>query len=74
MLTKATRPGTISLAATVPAGDSGFELSDIGKKVDVSLIAPRRLEDIRPGGLGTHFMNTVFDSVQYDTAGPRARC
>ena len=62
--------GTISLAVTVLPGEVRFQLRDRGKKADVSLIAPRRLEDIRPGGLGTHFMNTVFDSVQYDTSGP----
>jgi anti-sigma regulatory factor (Ser/Thr protein kinase) len=35
--------------------------------VDVSTIAPRKLDDVRPGGLGTHFMGTVFDTVEYDT-------
>jgi anti-sigma regulatory factor (Ser/Thr protein kinase) len=63
--------GTISLSVTVEAGELRFELSDTGKKVDISLIAPRRLEDVRPGGLGTHFINTVFDFVQYDTNRPR---
>jgi anti-sigma regulatory factor (Ser/Thr protein kinase) len=62
--------GTISLAAAVLQGELRFDLRDTGKKVDRSQIAPRHLEDIRPGGLGTHFMNTVFDSVQYDTTGP----
>jgi anti-sigma regulatory factor (Ser/Thr protein kinase) len=46
-----------------------IELSDTGKKPDVARIAPRRLEDVRPGGLGTHFIAEVFDSVRYDTGG-----
>jgi len=46
-----------------------IELADSGKKPDVSKIAPRKLEDIRPGGLGTHFMASVFDRVSYDTSG-----
>jgi anti-sigma regulatory factor (Ser/Thr protein kinase) len=46
-----------------------IELADWGKKPDVSKIAPRKLEDIRPGGLGTHFMASVFDRVSYDTSG-----
>ena len=46
-----------------------IELRDSGKKPDVSRIIPRKLDDIRPGGLGTHFMAEVFDSVEYDTSG-----
>jgi anti-sigma regulatory factor (Ser/Thr protein kinase) len=44
-----------------------IELKDSGKKPDVSRIIPRKLDDIRPGGLGTHFMAEVFDNVEYDT-------
>ena len=44
------------------------ELSDSGKKPDVAGIAPRKLDEVRPGGLGTHFMASVFDSVTYDTS------
>ena len=52
-----TKPITLN----VSVGDElRIELRDVGKKVDVSLIAPRDLADIRPGGLGTHFMNAVF--------------
>lgn len=43
-------------------------LRDYGKKTDRSAIAPRRLEDLRPGGLGTHFIKEVFDVVDYDTS------
>jgi anti-sigma regulatory factor (Ser/Thr protein kinase) len=46
-----------------------IELKDSGKKPDVSKIIPRKLDDIRPGGLGTHFMAEVFDTVTYDTSG-----
>jgi anti-sigma regulatory factor (Ser/Thr protein kinase) len=44
-----------------------MELTDAGKQTDVSKIAPRKLDDVRPGGLGTHFIGAVFDSVTYDT-------
>jgi anti-sigma regulatory factor (Ser/Thr protein kinase) len=44
-----------------------MELTDTGKKPDVSKIAPRKLDDVRPGGLGTHFISAVFDAVSYDT-------
>jgi len=43
-------------------------LRDLGKKAERSSIAPRSLEDVRPGGLGTHFMAVVFESVTYDTS------
>ncbi len=46
-----------------------MELTDTGKKADVSKIAPRKLDDVQPGGLGTHIIRTVFDSVTYDTHG-----
>jgi anti-sigma regulatory factor (Ser/Thr protein kinase) len=43
-------------------------LRDFGKKADARKIAPRDLKDIRPGGLGTHFIRTVFDTMCYDTS------
>ena len=42
-------------------------LRDYGRKVDRAAIAPRDLAVIRPGGLGTHFINATFESVDYDT-------
>lgn len=57
---------TITLTVTVEAGTLFIRLRDYGKPVDVSTIAPRKLDEVRPGGLGTHFMGTVFDSVNYD--------
>jgi anti-sigma regulatory factor (Ser/Thr protein kinase) len=45
-----------------------IRLRDYGRKVDAATIAPRKLDDVRPGGLGTHFMDVTFDSVTYDTS------
>ncbi len=59
----------ISVTATIMSGEFRLELRDTGKKADVSKIAPRDLADVRPGGLGTHFMNVAFDSVKYDVSG-----
>lgn len=59
---------TISLTVSVKKGTLSIRLTDTGKKPEVSRIAPRKLEDVRPGGLGTHFMKTVFDTVEYDTS------
>jgi anti-sigma regulatory factor (Ser/Thr protein kinase) len=62
---------TKSIVVSVWADDERLRvvLKDSGKRADPSKIAPRDLGDIRPGGLGTHFMNTVFDAVQYDRGG-----
>lgn len=60
---------TIWLKVIVGGENVRIELRDSGKKVDVGKIAPRDLKDVRPGGLGTHFMNSVFDTVSYDTSG-----
>jgi anti-sigma regulatory factor (Ser/Thr protein kinase) len=59
---------TIALNVRVGHGKLTMELKDSGKKPDVSKIAPRKLEEVRPGGLGTHFMATVFDTIEYDTS------
>lgn len=60
---------TIALDVRLDQGKLTIELKDSGKKPDVSKIAPRKLDEVRPGGLGTHFMATVFDTVTYDTSG-----
>jgi len=59
-----------TIAVTVEDGRDRFsvKLRDRGRKVDPSTIAPRDLADVRPGGLGAHFMKTVFDAVSYDTS------
>lgn len=59
---------TIEMTVNVSPDALVITLGDSGKKPDVAKIAPRKLEDIRPGGLGTHFMGTVFDTVEYDTS------
>ena len=62
--------GTKTIELTVSDGADRFtvRLRDTGRKADRAAIAPRDLGDIRPGGLGTHFMAEVFDRVDYDTS------
>lgn len=43
-----------------------FIIRDYGKKANVEEIKSRQLDDVRPGGLGVHLINTVMDSVMYD--------
>ena len=46
----------------------GFEvlIEDNGVKVQPESIEGRSLDDIRPGGLGVHFIKRAFDILQFD--------
>ena len=41
-------------------------IEDSGIKAQTDLIKGRSLDDIRPGGLGIHFIKRVFDVLQFD--------
>lgn len=43
-----------------------FTLEDSGPKVNPENIRPRPLNEIRPGGLGTYFINCFMDQASYD--------
>ncbi len=43
-----------------------FYLEDSGPKVRAEMIRSRPLEELRPGGLGIHFINRVMDACAYD--------
>ncbi len=42
-----------------------FLIKDYAPAVDVDKIRPRDIKDLRPGGLGTHFMRKVMDEVEF---------
>jgi anti-sigma regulatory factor (Ser/Thr protein kinase) len=42
-----------------------FVLTDCGPRVDVKRVRPRDIGEIRPGGLGTHFIRSIMDEVDY---------
>lgn len=56
----------IDLAVYVTSEVITVEMRDYGSKPDLAAIQPRALQDIRPGGLGTHFMRAIMDVVEYD--------
>ena len=58
---------TITVSVSDDAERFIVRLRDYGRKVDAATIVPRKLDDIRPGGLGTHLMGSAFDIVTYDT-------
>ena len=44
------------------------KVRDWGKKADPCQIKSRDLADVRPGGLGVHFIREIMDEVVYDTS------
>ena len=42
------------------------ELRDYGTKVSNTQIKPRELDDIRPGGLGIHFIKSIAKKISYE--------
>lgn len=55
----------IELTVRSRPGRLVFRLRDFAAPVDPSRIKPRDLDDVRPGGLGTHLIQEVMDEVQY---------
>jgi anti-sigma regulatory factor (Ser/Thr protein kinase) len=46
-----------------------FRLRDDAPCVDVSQVRPRDLGDLRPGGLGTHFIDSIMDEAAFVDCG-----
>lgn len=49
-----------------------IDLVDFAPPVDTSTIHPRPLEELRPGGLGTHFINECMDACEFRPPPPGA--
>lgn len=62
---KCTEP--IEIAFEVNNDSFTAKIRDYGKQCDTRQFKPRSLDEIRPGGLGTFFMNEIMDSVKYCT-------
>ena len=48
-------------------------LCDQGPAVDPSKLRGRRLDEIKPGGLGLHFIRQSMDTVEYERVGSANR-
>ena len=42
-----------------------FSLTDFAPPIDPDRVKPRDLDDVRPGGLGTHFIRRVMDETDF---------
>jgi len=57
--------GDIVLEVEREGGTLVFCLKDFAPPVDPSRVKPRDLDDLRPGGLGTHLIQEVMDSAGF---------
>ena len=48
-----------------------ISIRDFGKKIDLQSVRVPTLPPEKPGGLGIHFMKTIMDRVEYNTAHPQ---
>jgi sigma-B regulation protein RsbU (phosphoserine phosphatase) len=56
----------IAVHVSVDEARMRIRLGDFCAAEDVAKIRPRDLGDVRPGGLGTHFVDSIMDSVRYE--------
>ena len=57
--------GEIILAILREQDEITVRLSDFDEPVDTSACKSRQLDELRPGGLGVHFMNELMDDVRF---------
>ncbi len=58
--------GTIVLEIERRGDDLVFSLRDFAPPIDPKTVRPRDLDDVRPGGLGTHFIAEVMDDAKFE--------
>jgi anti-sigma regulatory factor (Ser/Thr protein kinase) len=58
--------GTIQVTAEVNPRWLRFRIGRFCKPEDIQKIKPRDLTDVRPGGLGTSFIEQIMDRVEYE--------
>jgi anti-sigma regulatory factor (Ser/Thr protein kinase) len=55
----------IGLCLSSTGGELVCRIEDSAPPLDPAAIRPRRLDDVRPGGLGTHFITELMDECHY---------
>lgn len=53
--------GEIVLEMLNNEGKLHFRIMDYANPIDLESVKPRDLDELRPGGLGTHFINEIMD-------------
>ncbi len=57
--------GTLELAIRTDAGGIEFRIRDQAPAVSLEDWRPRDLDELRPGGLGVHFIRQIMDEISY---------
>jgi sigma-B regulation protein RsbU (phosphoserine phosphatase) len=57
--------GEIALEIHRRGNEMIFLLRDFAETIDTAAVKPRDLNDVRPGGLGTHFIRSVMNDVTF---------
>ncbi len=57
--------GDIHLRFDIEPGVVRFQLDAFCRASEMGKIKPRELDDVRPGGLGMHFIATIMDRVYF---------
>jgi anti-sigma regulatory factor (Ser/Thr protein kinase) len=69
---KGDKSGEILLEIQTEHGNLEVVLTDYAAPIDPKLIRPRDLDDVKPGGLGTHFIQEIMDDCTYGNLENRA--
>ena len=64
------KKGDIAVKLSYKNNNFIVSVEDDGTPVIPEKIKPRNLDDIKPGGLGTFFINQIMDSVSFQLASP----
>ena len=59
------RHGDVVLSIERREGSLVISLADFAPRIDPATVKPRDLDDVRPGGLGTHLIREVMDSAEF---------
>jgi anti-sigma regulatory factor (Ser/Thr protein kinase) len=59
--------GRIVLTFTLKSDFLEIHIRDFGKTADPATFQSRKLDEVRPGGLGIHFIKSAVDKLEYDS-------
>ena len=64
------KDGNVAIKLSFQNKEFIVSLEDDGTPAIPEKIKPRNIEDIKPGGLGTFFINQIMDSVSFQLTSP----
>ena len=64
------KDGNVAIKLSFQDKELIVSIEDDGTPVIPEKIKPRNIEDIKPGGLGTFFINQIMDSVSFQLTAP----